>query len=366
MQTFTSYIGILLLVTLFATGNAFSQYKVLTDIEKTARIKSHSEAFQSLNVRVRDPFILNAPDGFYYLTGTTAGSHWGDTIGIKLWRSNDLAHWDDMGYVWDLYKDGQPANTWHFTQAIRNPDLKNPLAIWAPEIHYINGTYYIPHCLNVSGHGLLKSISGKPEGPYEAMPPAQTRLIDSHLFQDDDGTVYYCWQADYIAKMNSDMTALAEEPFKLEHNGQHPMGYEGIQIVKIGNSYLHIASGRYGYEPVDSYDLYYAVSDNIYGPYGKRRKLATNAGHGNLFRDKTGKWWITAFDHEFYDKKTMEKWSLWLVPVEVKLKGDDVVFNIKDENFKPTDEDHRVVKELSEIGPPEEWKGKNHWYRPKK
>lgn len=351
---------------LFAVHNSYSQYKLLGVSEKIDKINAHSEAFQALNVRVRDPFILLGPDGDYYLTGTTAGSHWGDTIGIKLWRSPDLATWYDMGFVWNLYRDAKPLNTWHFDLEIRNPQFKNPLAIWAPEVHYVNGTYWLTYSMNVGGHSLLKSTSGKPEGPYEVMDPVQTRMIDSHLFQDDDGSVYYCWQADFLAKMNNGMTSIVEEPFQLIHDGKHQMGYEGILIEKFEGVYVHIASGRYGYEPVDSYDLYYATSKSLYGPYGKRRKLAINAGHGNLFKDKNGKYWLTAFDHVFYDKKTMDKWSLWLVPVTVNLIDDDVAFTIKDKNFKPTDEDHRVVKELSETGPPEEWKGKNHWYRPEK
>lgn len=340
-----------------------SQYKLLNNNEKLEKIEKRNTAFQALNVRVRDPFILLAPDGFYYLTGTTGGSHWGDTIGIKLWRSADLANWTDMGYVWDLYRDGKQANSWHFSQTVRNPEYKNPLAIWAPEIHFVNGTYWLTHSLNVSGHGLLKSVSGKPEGPYEVLPPVQTKMIDSHLFIDTDSAVYYCWQADYIARLNNDMSAIVEEPFKLEHNGKHPLGYEGIQMIKIGDVYVHIASGRYGYEPTDSYDLYYATSKKLYGSYGKRKKLAVNAGHGNVFQDKTGKWWITAFDHEFYDKKTMDKWSLWLVPIDIKRHGSNVVFHILDDNFEPKKSDRKIVKQLAKTGIPEAWKGKQPWIR---
>ena len=344
--------------------NAQAQEKVLTVLEKQQLIAEHKRAFQALNERVRDPFILKGPDNMYYLTGTTGGSHWGDTVGIKLWRSKDLAEWESLGFVWTLYGDGKTADSWHFKQKIRQPDFKNPYAIWAPEVHYMNGTWWLTHCMNVGGHSLLKSKSGKPDGPYEVMDPIEKSRIDNHLFKDDDGTVYYCWQADIIAKMNPEMTRIVEEPVQLKHDGKHPLGYEGILIMKFNDIYVHIASGRYGYETTNTYDLYYATSKNLYGPYGKRKMMIKNAGHGNLFQDKKGNWWSTAFDHEFYNEETMDKWSLWLVPIDIKVKTNDVKFVVKDKRFKPNCKDQKTVRKLSKTGIPEAWKGKAPWYIP--
>ena len=341
-----------------AEKNTAKNYKPLTTDEKRQLIENHDTAFQALNEKVRDPFVILGPDGFYYLTGTTAGSHWGDTIGIRLWKSADLAEWQDLGFVWDLYKDGQPQKSWHFSQKLRNPDFKNPRAIWAPEIHYLNGTWWITHCMNISGHGLLKSLSGKPEGPYKIMPMISGAGIDAHLYQEGDST-YYLWGADLIAQMDQDMVGLTEEPIKLKHDGNHPLGYEGVLMMKFGDKYVHIASGRYGYEPTNTYDLYYAVSKNLKGPYGKRRMAIKNAGHGNLFKDKEGRWWSTAFDHEY-----MNQWSLWLVPINVQETSDDVLFEVKDPRFRPTEQDHEFVKQLAVDGKPEAWQGKAPWWRP--
>ncbi len=339
-------------------------YIGLTTAEKSALVKSHSRAFQTLNEKVRDPFITKGPDDYYYLTGTTAGSHWGETIGIRLWRSRDFAEWEDLGFVWDLYKDGKQNKTWHFEQKIRNPQFKNPRAIWAPEIHYMNGTWWIPHCMNINGHGLLRSVSGKPEGPYEALPPIKRDLIDAHIYQ-EDGRTYYMWQADYFAEMNADMTALIEEPIRLQHDGNHEMAYEGILLMKVGDKYLFIGSGRYGYEPTNTYDLFYGVSKNIRGPYGKRRMMIKNAGHGNLIQGPNGKWWATAFDHDYttnIDKKNV--WSPWLVPIEIIEKEDDVLIHVKDERFRPTQEDHDFIKKLSITGKPKEWYDVPPWTQP--
>jgi len=358
---------VLFLLFLAIQLSSWSQSAVLSTKQKLELLEKHDTAFQALNVRVRDPFILLAPDGYYYLTGTTAGSHWGDTVGIKLWRSSDLAKWTDLGYVWQLYTDDNYKNdsSWHFHQKVKRPEYKNPRAIWAPEIHYINGTFWLTHCMNISGHGLLKSKTGKAEGPYEVLPPMDTKGIDAHLFQDDDGTVYYGWQANILAPMTRDMTQLAAEAVKLKHKGNHPMGYEGILMLKIDKKYVFIASGRYGYEPSNTYDLYYAVSDNIYGPYGLRRMALKNAGHGNIFQDKNGNWWSTAFDHEFCEKG-QDKWSLWLVPVNIETSTSDVIFQVLDNRFEPTNEDQDVVKKLSNQGIPEQWQNQRPWWRPNK
>lgn len=338
--------------------------RILTASEKLTLLESRTKAFQALNEKIRDPFINIGPDGRYYLTGTTAGSHWGETVGIRVWRSDDLAEWEDLGFVWELEKDGKPANSWHFQREPKNPEFKNPRAIWAPEIHYLSGTWWLPHCMNGGGHGLLKSTTGKVEGPYEALPAIGMNQIDPFLFKDGN-EVFYCWQADKLAKMNPAMDSLVEEVTELQHDGNHPLGYEGIFMMKMGNKYVHIASGRYGYEPTNTYDLYYAISDNLYGPYGKRRMAIKNAGHGNLFQDNAGNWWSTAFDHEFTTDE-MERWSLWLVPVEIMETENDVLFKVLDERFAPTQEDQDFVKQLATEGVPNEWKDKRPWWRPEK
>lgn len=336
---------------------------VLSEDRKRELIESHDQAFLALNEKVRDPYILTAPDGYYYLTGTTAGSHWGDTIGIYLWRSTDLAHWESMGFVWDLYKDGQPQDSWHFSQPIKNPQFKNPRAVWAPEIHYLNNTFWVTHCLNISGHGLLRSTSGLAEGPYEIYPRVWPTEIDAHLYQ-ENGITYYLWQADKIAKMDTELKGLVEEPIQLQHDGNHPLGYEGVLMMKFDDMYVHIASGRYGYEPTDTYDLYYAVSKNLKGPYGKRRMMIKNAGHGNLFQDHNGRWWSTAFDHPYIYEGNPKRWNCWLVPIEIEVTGDDVLFHVKDERFRPTQEDQDFVDYLAIHGRPAEWEGKVPWWKP--
>ena len=66
------------------------------------------------------------------------------------------------------------------------------------------GTFWLTYSLpgwdgtgKTSGCGLLKSTTGKPEGPYEDMQPGERMgdEIDASLFQDDDGRSISCGTA---------------------------------------------------------------------------------------------------------------------------------------------------------------------------
>jgi beta-xylosidase len=77
---------------------------------------------------LRDTSVCLAPDGFYYLTGTTGWPHWWTrNDGIRVWRSPDLARWEPLGLVFSIEEHG----TWH-----REVDPHGMRAIWAPEIHH--------------------------------------------------------------------------------------------------------------------------------------------------------------------------------------------------------------------------------------
>ncbi|MFW6255928.1 MAG: hypothetical protein ACOC54_03835, partial [Candidatus Sumerlaeota bacterium] len=64
-----------------------------------------------IGVPLRDAAVTRAPDGTYYLTGTTPGIYEGrspdfnNNRGVRVWSSRDLKSWTDLGLVWDLHKD---------------------------------------------------------------------------------------------------------------------------------------------------------------------------------------------------------------------------------------------------------------------
>jgi lysophospholipase L1-like esterase len=261
-----------------------------------------------MDTPLRDTSICLGPNGGYYLTGTVE-PFWGFNAGIKLWKSPDLAHWTALGFVW---KYG--ASPWHEKYL----EAKKPL--WAPEVHDLKGTFWLTYSMpgwdgtaKTSGCGLLKSTTGKPEGPYADVQPAE-RIgdeIDASLFEDDDGVVYFLWHSGKIARMETAMNGLAEpyhwlkttasDPNPKHHSGlcagifgkgsfDH-VGYEGMFLFKReGRYYLSCAENFDG-----RYSCAVATATNIYGPYGQRYEAIPHAGHNTFFQDSSGQWWSTYF-----------------------------------------------------------------------
>ncbi len=254
------------------------------------------------DIHMRDTFITVGADGKYYMTGTYDPVDWANTREIHVYRSDNIYDWVDLGCVWSYERDA----TWQ-KQIIK--DGTSP--VWAPELHYINGDYYICYSLgwgSLSG-SVLKSKTGLPEGPYEDIcGKAIFDYIDSTFFVDDDGTVYAIWSDGLIAKMSEDMTKLTTRKKALVSESGLRVGFEGCYMIKINGLY-YLCSATYTIHyredgsKYQSYDSYYAVSDKIEGPYSERRLLLINGGHNNLFYSNDGKLYTTAFFGESFSEK---------------------------------------------------------------
>lgn len=264
---------------------------------------------------IRDTFILLGHDGNYYLTGTS-----GNMDGVNLWRSPDLKRFEFVKQVWTPPPDPQ---AWY------NDDPGR--LVWAPELHYINGTYWIAFCINKGKrgrNGLLKSASGRPEGPYEPAFP-ENRGVDQHidpsLFQDTDGSVYYVWQNGLIRKLNAAMNGFADDEARqiLPTDGRQ-VGYEGATLVKIGAWYvLTCAEWNGGGNRADgTYDMMYSCARSLTGPWKPRRVAVPHAGHGALFKDKSGRWLASFFGNDrTAPHRALPGWT----PVETRDTGDDLL-----------------------------------------
>ena len=264
---------------------------------------------QLLDVRMRDASICRGPDGTYYLTGTTGETIWEANEGIQLWKSKDLKNWEALGFVWTIERDG----TWQKQWTEKNG--KRRRAVWAPEIHFLRGNFHLAYCITGLGTGLLKSASGKAEGPYVSVntPDAPlTRGIDASLFEDDDGAVYFLYGSGHLARMKTDLTGLAEAPVRLRthpadtdpehHHPKRPcradefdhIGYEGVQLLKHNGRYYLSGAERY----YERYHCMTAESDTLRGPYRTRYVAVPYGGHNNFFRDDEGRWWSTLFGND--------------------------------------------------------------------
>lgn len=248
---------------------------------------------------LRDTSIVLAPDGMYYMTGTTGGPEMMVvTSDLSVWKSPDLWNWSPVRdtprqstMVWNIDRDG----TWMKPITLRDGEPFRPL--WAPEIHYINGTFWIPFSVPRHGVTLLRSTSGKAEGPYEiAINPDRpvSTGIDASLFQDEDGTVYFLYGGGWIARMKPDMSGIAE-PFRhITSSSGREVGFEGVYLFKDKGIYnLCVADFVLG-----EYNTYIATAKSLDGPWSERYLAVPHAGHANFFRDKQGRMWSTFFGND--------------------------------------------------------------------
>ncbi|WP_240469839.1 family 43 glycosylhydrolase [Cyclobacterium sp. SYSU L10401] len=202
-----------------------------------------------------DPWVFQKGEGYYYCASVGGG--------IAISRSSKLTHHGDFQKVWD-----SPAQGW------------NAANIWAPELHFIAGHWYIYYAAGEKPggpfihqkSGVLKSHGEDPFGPYEDLgmlytgddindPESAKWAIDLTPFE-HEGQLYAIWsgweddrhtdrtpQHLYIAKM-SDPATISSNRVKLsspkeswETGGELDLN-EGPQVLKNGERTFVIYSTR--------------------------------------------------------------------------------------------------------------------------
>jgi hypothetical protein len=263
-------------------------------------------------LHLRDGVVTLGGDRNYYLTGSSGDNIWGYTKGVELWKSSNLKTWYYLGLVWDIDRDAEDwVKQWrqHPRRAVR--------AVWAPEIHYIRGNYFICFSMCPGGIGILKSATGEPQGPYVSAFEHEGPIvdgIDATLFEDEDGKVYFTYgAATKIAMLRDDLSGFADpnQPFtdvtfddhdldpthhapKCEARGMHDLGHEGAVLFKRGGKYYLGAADNYE----NRYSTCLAISDHIYGPYIKRHESIPCGGGTGFFQDREGQWWSSYFGND--------------------------------------------------------------------
>ena len=252
------------------------------------------------DMQLRDTIVILGGDGNYYLTGSSGANIWDFNDGIELWRSADLKKWDYVGEVWSFDRDGTWEKSWRWH---RNPVR----AIWAPEIHYIKrlNNYFITISMPPGNRGILKSTTGKPEGPYVNALANDGYFkggIDGTLFEDDDGKVYFTsGGASTILLMNDDLSATVGEPHRIEFekpaDGSWTRGsvaQEGASLFKRNGIYYLGGAGFYK----GRYSSVVAMSTNIFVPYKNWEEAVPCGGGTDYFQDKAGNWWDAYFGND--------------------------------------------------------------------
>ena len=278
-----------------------------------------------IDVNLRDPQII-VVDHDYVLTGTAPPffEQLGPSPGVKLWSSDDLLHWRDVGVI-----------------VKPNPQAWDQLRFWAPEIFHnpADHKFYCtfncpdgPHAKSTQSVGL--AVAENVTGPYRVLTVDRPLCPgnDADLFRDDDGKVYLfrsgitaievdLLNAKTIGNSFSVLPGGPEGAWDGRSKGAPAVGMEGPSVMKIGDTYyLFYSSWGRGYE------VGYATSKSVHGPwtryannpiYGAQDKTWAarykhvysdtsgspyrQVGHNSIFRGPDGRWWICAHAYRVGD-----------------------------------------------------------------
>ena len=167
---------------------------------------------------------------------------------------------------------------------------------WATDALSRNGKYFWYLCNPLHTYVV---VSDTPIGPWTA-PLGDKPLMegrDPAAFIDNNGKAYLVtgvWEYS-IAELCGDMISLAEKPKKIKIiNPRGPYNLDGnnTQQPTDDKSYVHKHDGKYYL----SWGCYYAVSDNVYGPYTykgvfiveNRTELEFRGGEAGVTYDRHG------------------------------------------------------------------------------
>ncbi|WP_248722392.1 family 43 glycosylhydrolase [Seonamhaeicola sp. ML3] len=174
-----------------------------------------------------------------------------------VWSSPDLVNWTKRSVL-------KPKDTYIGTEFSR---------CWATDAAFRNGKYYFYFSEGNEQTGVV--VGDTPVGPWKDVlekPLLTSNLTDTHEYDmavfEDNGEHYIIfgvWDY-YIAKLNDDMMSLAERPKKIQiNNPRGPYNLDGNnkKMPTDDKPFLHKHNNKFYL----SWGCFYAMSDNIYGPY---------------------------------------------------------------------------------------------------
>lgn len=226
------------------------------------------------------PSVCRGPDDAFYLTGSPASSQSDSSPdAVWVWRSKDLLHWNALGQVWTRSED-------HPNQGVH-----------APEIHYIQGAFYVVYALSEGGIQLLKSESGA-QGPYQSLGELLQEGHHPSLFEDSRGRVYLLYDQDKIVRVDLDKVTLVNKPRTLrweDASKQTPAmnAASGLFMFQQGRQYYLFYSQPDVRLAGQVQDTFVAHGDNPYGPFEPGYLAIPHASTACVFEDDMGHVWAT-------------------------------------------------------------------------
>ncbi|MCA9890309.1 MAG: glycoside hydrolase family 43 protein [Anaerolineae bacterium] len=232
-----------------------------------------------------DPSVCRVGEDYYLVTSTFEYFP-----GVPVFRSRDLVHWQQIGHC--------------LTRPSQLPLEKAPSSggIFAPTIRYHAGKFYMV-TTNVSVSKHFYVWTEDPAGEWSEPIWIDRPGIDSSLFFDDDGSVYFTWTMQfgiYQAEIDIETGELLT-PDRLVWSGTGGRNPEAPHLYKInGMYYLMIAEGGTEYGHMETI----ARADTPWGPFAScpRNPILTHrnlpkhpiqgTGHADLIQAHDDRWWM--------------------------------------------------------------------------
>lgn len=242
-----------------------------------------------------DPSVVKVGDDYYCVNSTFEYFP-----AIIVSHSKDLIHWKQITHV---FKENKDLDLTHFWDG---------MGIWAPDISYHNGTYYIFYCLvqlkkdrsyNVRGNYMVKSTSIN--GPWSNPVQLTDNGNDPSHFVDVNGDHYMLYAAGIptgngtkIVKLNKACDSIVDGPFWIETEGKKAAPEGPHLLFKNGYYYLTMAASGGLF---NGHHMLVARAKNVYGPYvnspynplltqKKSNAINFHQGHGKIFETQHGEW----------------------------------------------------------------------------
>ena len=251
-----------------------------------------------------DPAVIKAKDGYWYAYGTTDPLREGEGTRhiIPTARSTDLVNWT---YVGDA-----------FTEATLPAWAAPDAALWAPDIRYLDGTYYLYYVVTQTtltdgpnDNAIGVATSDSPTGPWtdsgdpvvgprpgaSGNPDDFRWTFDPSQFTDIDGTRYLYYGSYYggifVTELSEDGTEAVGEPTMVAIDNR----YEGAYVVRHGRWYYLFASeANCCAGPTTGYTVFAGRSASPRGPFVDRDgiSLVTSRVGGTIVVTPNGNTWV--------------------------------------------------------------------------
>lgn len=253
---------------------------------------------------VPDPTVIRADNGYYYLYATE-----NPTRNVPIYRSANLVDWTLIGTVFT--EETRP----DFVES--RPDA--PARVWAPNINYVDGKYYLYYSMSRWGSewecGIGVATADSPEGPFtnhgKMFISSETNTQNSidPFFIEEDGHKYLFWGS-FSGIWGCELT---DDGLDIRKNTIQKIAgtlTEGTYIAKHdGHYYLFGSVGSCCDGQNSTYHVMVARSENLFGPYVDRNGNAALDNHfshllyrsddvigpghnAELVQDDAGQWWM--------------------------------------------------------------------------